>query len=223
MQSNPRRSRDLVSIKRTIWSNYDRFRTLGVFYLERNEVFDRIASLPEEEIAKIARECREGGVRWRTFPKYLSKIESALLAGREVIDLSRSEERAFASVAGLPVAEFVRPVECPSGVKVSFAVNGSFDVLARGNRNGCFEAKGLTVTPETEFTLVNELLPFWEDRYSLALRSESLSFALSAEDPGTGKKGSACLRLYVIEDGAVRVDDLGKYLDSSALTLWINP
>jgi len=78
-------------------------------------------------------------------------------------------------------------------------------------------------TPETEFTLVNELNAFWEDRYSLAIKSENLSVALSAEDPKTGKKGSSCVRVYVIEGDRVRIDDLGKYLDTSAMTLWINP
>ena len=77
MEINLRRVRDIVSIKRTIWSNYDRFRTLGVFYLERNEVLDKICAMPEEEIAKIAAECREGGVRWRSFTKHMNKIESA--------------------------------------------------------------------------------------------------------------------------------------------------
>ncbi|MCR5681435.1 MAG: hypothetical protein K6G29_03190, partial [Clostridiales bacterium] len=76
---NIRRVRDIVSIKRTIWSNYDRFRTLPVFYLERNEVLDAVAALPEEQIAEIAADCREGGVRWRSFVKYMNKIESALL------------------------------------------------------------------------------------------------------------------------------------------------
>lgn len=223
MQTNNRRIRDIVSIKRTIWSNYDRFRTLGVFYLERNEVLDKIAALPEEEIAKIAQECREGGVRWRTFPKYLSKIETALIGGREIIDLTQSDEKAFGVIAGMAVEEFVKPVETVSGVKVSFNIHGKFDVLSKANRNGCFEGKGMTVDPETEFTLVNELLPFWEDRYSLALKSENLSVALSAEDPKTGKKGSSCIRLYVIEGGAVRIDDLGKYLDTAGMTLWINP
>ena len=40
---NIRRMRDIVSIKRSIWSNYDCFRTLPVFYLERNEVLDAVA------------------------------------------------------------------------------------------------------------------------------------------------------------------------------------
>ena len=34
---------------------------------------------------------------------------------------------------------------------------------------------------------LNELLPYWEDRWSVALKSPSLSFAVAAEDPKTGK------------------------------------
>ena len=95
--------------------------------------------------------------------------------------------------------------------------------LAKGNRNGTFEVSSMGITPDTTFTLVNELLPFWEDRYSVALKSENFSIALSAEDPKTGKKGSACVRIYVIENGKVTIDDLGKYMDTSMMTLWITP
>ena len=223
METNCRRVRDIVSIKRTIWSNYDRFRTLGVFYLERNEVLDAVCAMPDEEIAKIAAECREGGVRWRSFTKHMNRIESALLGNREIVDRGPSDERAFDTVAGVPAEDFVRIRETASGAAVSFRVTGTFDLLQRGNRNGCCQIRGLTVTPETEFTVVNELLPYWEDRYSLALKSPELSFAIAAEDPKIGKKGSACVRLYVMDGERVAADDLGKYTDTSALTLWINP
>ncbi len=223
METNLRRVRDIVSIKRTIWSNYDRFRTLGVFYLERNAVLDAVCAMSDGEIAQIAADCREGGVRWRSFTKYLNKIESALLGNREIADLGASDEKAFDTVAGVPAAEFVRIHESASGVAVSFNVTGTFDLLQRGNRNGCTEIRNLCVTPETRFTVVNELLPYWEDRWSVALKSGPLSFAVAAEDPKLGKKGSACARLYVMDDTRAAADDLGKYIDTTALTLWINP
>ena len=223
METNFRRIRDIVSIKRTIWSNYDKFRTLGVFYEERNEVLDRICQMSEEEIASIAADCREGGVRWRSFTKYMNKAESALLGDREIVDGSQEEKRLFETIGGVPAEEFVKIRETASGAVVSFNVTGTFDLLQRGNRNGCCEIRGLNVTPGTEFTAVNELLPYWEDRYSIALKSPELSFAIAAEDPKIGKKGSACVRLYVLEPGRAAVDDLGKYTDTSALTLWINP
>ncbi len=223
MNNSARKNRDIISIKRTIWSSYDKFRTLGVFYLEKNAVLNKITEMSDEESSKIADECREGGVRWRNFVKHLNKIESALLGAREIIDLSQSTERAFSEACGISVAELIKVHESASGVSVSFALNGKFDVLAKGNRNGCFEVKGMTVSPETEFTLVNELLPFWEDRYSIALKGENISVAISAEDPKTGKKGSSCAKLYIIDEKSVRIDDLGKYIDTSALTLWINP
>ncbi len=218
-----RLDRNIISIKRTIWSNFDKFRTLGVFYLERNAVLNKVTSLPEEEIAKIADECREGGVRWRNFVKYLNKIEASLLGEREIIDMSQKSELAFGDVDGKSIAELVTVSESASGVAVSLGVSGKFDILQKGNRNGCFELKNVTVSPETEFTLVNELLPFWEDRYSVALKSESLSIAISSEDPKTGKKGSACAKIYVIDEKTVRIDDLAKYIDTTALTRWINP
>ena len=218
-----RRDRDLVSIKRVIWSNYERFRTLGVFFVEKKEVLDVIAAKDDETIAAIAAECREGGVRWRGFTKYLTKIEKSLIGEREIVDLSMTDDRALEHIRCINVADFVKIIEKPSGVAVSFNVSGKFDVLAKGNRNGVTDIKAVGVTPETEFTVVDELLPFWEDRYSVALKSENLSFAISAEDPKTGKKGSACVRIYVIEDSRVVIDDLGKYTDTSALTQWINP
>ena len=131
METNLRRVRDIVSIKRTIWSNYDRFRTLGVFYLERNAVLDAVCAMSDGEIAQIAADCREGGVRWRSFTKYLNKIESALLGNREIADLGASDEKAFDTVAGVPAAEFVRIHESASGVAVSFNVTGTFDLLLR--------------------------------------------------------------------------------------------
>lgn len=218
-----RRVRDVVSIKRTIWSNYDKFRTLGVFYLEKNAVLEKVLGESDENIARIANECREGGVRWRGFQKYLNKIEKALIGEREIIDLSKTEEKAIEAVADMSVAELVNIIEAPDGVKVSFNISGTFDVLCKGNRNGCFEVHGMGVTPNTEFTLVNELNAFWEDRYSVALKSEGFSVALSAEDPGTGKKGSACVRIYIIEGDRIIIDDLGKYIDTSSMTLWVNP
>ena len=127
------------------------------------------------------------------------------------------------TAAGVPAAEFVKIRETASGAAVSFNVEGTFDLLQKGNRNGCCEIRGLKVTPETEFTVVNELLPYWEDRYSVALKSPALSFAIAAEDPKLGKKGSACVRLYVLDETRAAVDDLGKYTDTAPLTLWINP
>lgn len=218
-----RKERNIVSIKRTIWSNFDKFRTLGVFFLEKNAVLDKVCSMSDEEIAKIADECREGGVRWRGFVKYLNKIEASLLGEREIIDMSQKSELAFDTVDGKSIPELVTVCEKASGVAVKFAVAGKFDILQKGNRNGCFEMKNIEISPETEFTLVNELLAFWEDRYSVALKSDKLSIAISSEDPKTGKKGSACAKLYVIDENSVRIDDLGKYIDTSALTLWINP
>lgn len=223
MKESMRRVRDVVSIKRTIWSNYDKFRTLGVFYLEKNAVLEKVLGESNENIARIANECREGGVRWRGFQKYLNKIEKALIGEREIIDLSKTEEKAIEAVADMSVAELVNIIEAPDGVKVSFNISGTFDVLCKGNRNGCFEVHGMGVTPNTEFTLVNELNAFWEDRYSVALKSEGFSVALSAEDPGTGKKGSACVRIYIIEGDRIIIDDLGKYIDTSSMTLWVNP
>lgn len=223
MAESMRRVRDVVSIKRTIWSNYDKFRTVGVFYLEKNAVLEKVLGESEENIARIANECREGGVRWRGFQKYLNKIEKAILGEREVIDCTKLDEKAIEAVGGKAVSELVRVIDDPAGVKVAFGLSGTFDVLCKGNRNGCFEVKNMGITPETEFTLVNELNNFWEDRYSVALKSEGLSVALSAEDPGTGKKGSSCIRIYVIEGDKIMIDDLGKYIDTTAMTLWINP
>ncbi len=223
MTDSKRRMRDVISIKRTIWSNYERFRTLGIFYQERNEVLAGVLELPDAEIAAIAEECRAGGVRWRGFMKHLTKIEAALIGGREIVDLSREESRGLETINGVPAADFVSVREKPDGAAVSFAVDGRFDVLARGNRNGCFFTRNMKVDGETEFTLVNELLPFWEDKYSLALRSGEFSFALFAEDPKTGKKGGACIRITVIENGRIVTDDLGKYMDVSPLTLWVTP
>ena len=223
MKTNLRRVRDIVSIKRTIWSNYDRFRTLGVFYLERNAVLDAVCAMSDEEIARIAAECREGGVRWRSFAKYMNKRETELLGGRVPADFSQGEEKGFVTVGGVPAEEFVKVRETASGAAVSFNITGTFDLLQRGNRNGCTEIRNLSVTPETRFTVVNELLPYWEDRWSVALKSGPLSFAVAAEDPKLGKKGSACARLYVMDGTRAAADDLGKYIDTSALTLWINP
>ncbi len=216
-----RTERNIISIKRTIDQNYDKFKHLGVFYLEKNEVLGKILSESEESIAKIADECREGGVRWRMFPKYLNKVESALLGGAEIVDLSQTEEK-ISSICGKPVAEFIKVTEKADGIAVSFDVNGTFDCLMKANRNGKFTVKGMGVTPETEFTLVNELTAFFEDRYSVALKSEAVSFALSAEDSKQGKKGSAAIKLYVLADGKLIIDDLGKYMDTSPMLLWIN-
>jgi len=220
--NNIRRTRDIVSIKRTIASNYDKFRSLSLFFHERKAVLDKIVSLPDDAIAQIANECREGGVRWRAFTKYMNKIEGALLTG-EVIDKSADEERALDTIAGVPVADFIKIKETASGVNLSFETTGVYDVYAKMNRNGCFEVSGMNVTPATEFTVVNELNTFWEDRYSIALKSEAVSFAVSVEDPKTGKKGGALARIYVFRDGSLFVDDLAKYMDTSALTLWIAP
>jgi hypothetical protein len=43
------------------------------------------------------------------------------------------------------------------------------------------------------------------------------------EDPKTGKKGGAIARIYVFKDGSLYVDDLAKYMDTTALTMWIAP
>ena len=109
------------------------------------------------------------------------------------------------------------------GVNLSFETTGVYDVYSKMNRNGCFEVSGMNVTPATEFTVVNELNTFWEDRYSVALKSDAVSFAVSVEDPKTGKKGGALARIYVFKDGNLYVDDLAKYMDTTALTMWIAP
>ncbi len=217
-----RTERNIISIKRTIDQNYDKFKYLGVFYSEKNEVFAKIVSEDEETIARIANECREGGVRWRMFPKYLNKLESALLGGAEIVDLCATEEK-IPAICGKAVADFIKVKEKADGIAVSFDVEGIFDCFLKANRNGKFSVKAMGVTPETEFTLVNELTAFWEDRYSVALKSETVSFAISAEDSKMGKKGSAAIKLYVLADDKLMIDDLGKYTDTSAMLLWINP
>lgn len=212
--------RNLLTIKRTIDNNYDKLKTIGVFYLEKNAVLSEIAKYPPEEIARIADECREMGVRWRMFAKTLGKFESAVLDGVEIADLSASEEK----IPGADGLISVYPVL--DGVQISFAVDGTFHVLGKMNRNGKYEIDGVHVTPETRFTVVNELLPFWEDRYSVALRSadgENRWYAISVEDPKTGKKGSACVKLYVRCGNRLWMDDLAKYVDCSELLRWINP
>ena len=155
-------------------------------------------------------------------PKYLNKLETALLGGAEIVDLSATDEK-IDGICGKPVSDFIRIKEKADGLAVSFDVTGTFDCLIKANRNGKFTVKGLGITPETEFTLVNELTAFWEDRYSLALKSEAVSFAISAEDSKMGKKGSAAIKLYVLADGKLTIDDLGKYMDTSSMLLWINP
>ncbi|MBO5126863.1 MAG: hypothetical protein J6D10_04760, partial [Clostridia bacterium] len=152
----------------------------------------------------------------------MNKIEGAMLTG-EVIDRSADEECALTDILGIPVADFIKIRETASGVNLSFETTGVYDVYSKMNRNGCFEVSGMNVTPATEFTVVNELNTFWEDRYSIALKSEAVSFAVSVEDPKTGKKGGALARIYVFKDGSLYVDDLAKYMDTSALTLWIAP
>ena len=85
--------RSMMVIKRTIENNYDKFKTIGVFYLEKNAVLAEIAAKPTEEIAKIADECREMGVRWRMFAKTLGAFEKKVLDGVESIDLPQAEEK----------------------------------------------------------------------------------------------------------------------------------
>lgn len=221
--SNTRTDRNLVTIKRTISLNYDKFRTLGLFFQERNEVLSRIASLDSDSVASVADECREGGVRWRGFATQLRRIEKELIGDRALTDASQTEEKAFQCILGKPVSEFISIYSDVSGVSVSFNVSGVFDVLAKGNRNGVTELKNIGVSPETKFVLVNELNPFWEDRYSVALKGKEVSFALSAENPKTGVKGSCCAKLYLITEDEIIIDDLSKYMDISDLILWINP
>lgn len=209
--------RNLLVIKRTIENNYDKLKTVGVFYLEKNAVLSEIAAKPEDEIAKIAGECREMGVRWRMFAKTLGKFEQTVLSGVEVTDLSQTDGR-------IPEADgLVTVYPVLDGVQVSFAVDGVFHVLGKMNRNGKYEIDRIHVTPETRFTVVNELLPFWEDRYSVALRADGAWYAISVEDPKTGKKGTACVRLYVRRGNCLWIDDLAKYTDCTELLRWINP
>ena len=209
--------RSMMVIKRTIENNYDKFKTIGVFYLEKNAVLAEIAAKPAEEIARIADECREMGVRWRMFAKTLGAFEKKVLDGVESIDLSQAEEK-------IPGADgLVTVYPQTDGVQVSFAVEGDFHILGKMNRNGKYELDHIRVTPETRFTVVNELLPFWEDRYSIALRAGTDWYAISVEDPKTGKKGTACVKLYVRHSDKLWIDDLAKYLDCTELLRWINP
>ena len=92
--------RSMMVIKRTIENNYDKFKTVGVFYLEKNAVLAEIAAKSEEEIAAIADECREMGVRWRMFAKVMGAFEKKLLDGVETLDLSQSEEKIPGGLAG---------------------------------------------------------------------------------------------------------------------------
>jgi len=215
-------NRNVLTIKRTIENNTDKFKTLGVFFLEKNAVLQAVLQQSEEEIAKIAADCRENGVRWRMFAKVMRKAEEALLGGMEIRDLSLTEDKIpleNTEWADSPVQVFPQP----DGVQISFGVNGTFDVLGKMNRNGKYQISGVQVTPQTKFTVVNELLPFWEDRYSVALRGENLWMAVSVEDPKIGRKGLACVKLYVGQNGILYIDNLDKYTDVTEMLRWINP
>jgi len=214
--------RDVLTIKRTIENNTDKFKTLGVFFLEKNTVLQQILAMDDGEIAKIAADCRENGVRWRLFLKSMNKAEKELLGDTEIKDISLTEET-LPAVAGTAPEELVKVHPTADGVKVSFGLTGTFDILGKMNRNGKYTLENVTVTPDTKFTVVNELLPFWEDRYSLALKNGDLWCAVSVEDPKIGRKGSACVKLYVKQDGILWIDDLGKYTDVTEMLRWINP
>ncbi|GEM_PF-6844954 len=173
-----------------------------------------LASLTKEDISFLEQKGKDG------VSQVVSRLERKLMEKKEVFDLTTSEE-----ALPLPLktwAESIFSEEINGELAVYVGLSGAYDLLIKSNRTSISHLKQIQLTPTSHLLLRSSFQLYWEERYSLAMLGEDISYAIYAAPGESGGKGSARLLLKILTPDALYVDDAGKYIDPNLFLRGIN-
>lgn len=143
-------------------------------------------------------------------------VDKMLIKGREILDFSENAEK---GLDGAPEG-FLSSIEIKddvADVKILFNESLKADVYQFFGRGSSNEIKGLSITPDTEFSLRRKFNSYWEEGFGIAFRNENFWLAIKAEASGEGIKGLAMIKVIVYTDEKYIIDDAAKYFDVTPL------
>lgn len=187
------------------------FRHLSEFYSVPDLV---LASVTKEDLGFLEQKGKDG------VSQVVSRLERKLMEHKEVIDLTTSE-------VALPLplktwAEGLFAEEINGELAVYVGLSGTYDLLIKSNRTSLSHLKQIQLTPASHVLLRSAFQLYWEERYSIALLGEEISYAIYTAPGESGGKGSARLLLKVLTSNALYVDDASKYINPDLFLRGIN-
>lgn len=150
----------------------------------------------------------------------INKVENSLLKGRNILDLS--EETELLPEEAAKIAKAIQGYWQNNELIIKPNLTGAFDFVQKSNRTTAIEIKSIKCTQASEFTLRSSFNLYWEERYSLAWRSDQFSLALLATSAARGGKGQARLLIKILLENSLYIDDLSKYIETEAFLSNIN-
>ena len=119
-------------------------------------------------------------------------------------------------MAGREVLKSIRATEDPVSVKLSFGKEMKAEVYMNIPRGNSLTISDMTITPETELTVMNLYNTYYTEGFTLALHFDDFAVAIepSALD---GIKGQGDVFVYAMTKNAIYKDFGSRYFDIAAI------
>ena len=143
--------------------------------------------------------------------KLYDNLTSALL----VKDIFETDEK-------LPekYAEIIRGIKVENttlALEISIPVEGKFDIYKAFGKGECDKNRGITVTPDTAFSVRSKLSSAHDSYFTLALNSEEFSISVSTVPNRSATKSDADVAVCIKDKTHIYYDNGAKYFDTSLL------
>lgn len=168
--------------------------------------------LDEGEMLRDILENGQQGVQ-----RSMNRLSSYIKGERKIVDGLRSEDRVLPAKAE-ELLKGVKVKNLAGLVYVSFPLEGQFNITIKKQRGAVFVAEGVYLKPhENSFLLMNPLIIYGQEDYSIALSScaHEFGFALMYGPSIIGAKGKNMLKVSYFDRQAYYVDDASKYREVS--------
>jgi len=204
-------SRDINEIRSAIkYMDYKPV-MLAKFYDIKSLLFKEI--LENEDYYKVASILPNPG-NDNKIVKCVNILDKKYMAGREVVDCTKTPGAIPAEAA--EVLKSIRATEDPVSVKLSFGKEMKAEVYMNIPRGNSLTISDMTITPETELTVMNLYNTYYTEGFTLALHFDDFAVAIepSALD---GIKGQGDVFVYAMTKNAIYKDFGSRYFDVAAI------
>jgi len=145
----------------------------------------------------------------------VNKLYDTLTSGLLVKDIFETDEK-------LPekYAEIIRGIKVEDttlALEISFPVEGKFDVYKAFGKGESDKNRGVTVTPDTAFSVRSKLSSAHDSYFTLALSGEEFSISIATVPNRSATKSDADLAVCIKDAGHIYYDNGAKYFDTSLL------
>ena len=145
----------------------------------------------------------------------VNKLYENLTKNIEVKDIFESEDR-------LPekYAEIVKSIKVENttlALDITLSVNGKFDVYKAFGKGESDKNFGVTVTPETAFSVRNKLSSAHDTYFTLALNGEDFSISIATVPNRSATKSDADVAICIKDKDSLWYDNGAKYFNTSLL------